>query len=169
MIESHGDLISRIEKEPGYELVEKIPLKSLRHYPYAHVYLKNEIITVFSPHKISFLDELLLIRDSSGEWVADSFGLEWQGGDHYQFLYPPRSIEWSRDFVGVLHKEHELYSRLLHLSNLRRQGEQKFVGRFGEEKKGHIRKIRISPAFALEISTGELIEWESLQNILKGI
>ncbi len=169
VIESHGDLIPRVEKERGYELVEKIPLKSQRHYPFAHIYQKNQIISEFSPHQLSFVDELLLIRDSQGEWVADSFGLEWEGGDQYQFLHPPRSIQWSCDFVEVLSKDHELYPELLRLSKYRRQGEHRFGLRTGEEKSGYIRKIRISPTFALEISTGELIEWRSLKNILKGI
>lgn len=169
VIESHGDLIPRIEKERGYELVEKIPLKSQRHYPYAHIYQKRKIINEFSPHKLSFINELVVVRDLQGEWVADSFGLEWEGEDRYQFLNPPRSINWSEDFIGILSKDYEHYSHILRLSELRREGKLQFLLRTGEEKSGYIRKIRISPTFALEISTGELIEWRSLQNILKGI
>lgn len=169
VIESHGDLIARIEKEKGYVLVEKINLKSPRHYPYAHIYQKNETVFDFNPHKLSFRDEILIIRDALGEWVADSFGLQWEGGDSYQFLNPPRSILWTEDFAGILAKDDVHYSQILQLSKWRRQGELRFMLKNGEEKKGYIRKIRVSPTFALEISSGELIECESLKNILKGI
>lgn len=167
VIESHGDLIPRIEKEKGYELVDQVLLKTPRHHPFAQIYRKRSVIDYFSPHKISFKYDFLIFKDSLGEWVADSFGLEWEGGDHYKFLNPPRSVMWSEDFVGFFDDSHPLYGVVKEIAHKRREGTVEVILKNSEVKTGFIRKVRLSPTFSLEISTGELIEWNQIQK-LKG-
>lgn len=169
VIESHGDLIARIEKEHGYELVAQIPLETPRHHPYAHIYQKKEKSPLqLGPHQLSFMDHLLVIKDDAGEWIANSYGLEWLTGDQYQFLYPPRTISWNQSFKGIFDKGSKDFGLIWHICEVRKLGELKFVLKNGEELYGCIRKIRLSTPLLLEISTSELIEWESIEKIFKG-
>jgi len=169
VIESHGDLIARIDKEKGYELIDKILLTSPRHNPFAHIYRKTKcILSEAGPHQLSFKDELLVIEDSLGEWVADSFGLEWLGEDTYQFLHPPRAITWSRDFKRILSPGSKDFELIKNISLLRKLREVRIVLDDGKELNSVIRKIRISGTLRLEISTSELLEWRRILKIFKG-
>lgn len=168
VIESHGDLVSRIEKEKGYELIDKILLTSPRHNPFAHIYRKTKCIIEPGPHQLSFKDELLVIEDSLGEWVADSFGLEWLGGDTYQFLHPPRAVMWLKEFKRVLSPGLKDFELLKNISLVRKLGEVRILLDDGKEFNSVIRKIRISGTLRLEISTSELLEWRRILKIFKG-
>lgn len=169
VIESHGDLIARIAKEEGYRLLGKIPLLTPRHDPFVYFYHKEGLGSLeLSPHKMSFREELIIIQDQQGEWVASSLGLEWLTGKRYQLLYPPRTICWEQDFLGILDPNRADFALLIFLNDLRKRGDVKFVLGNGKDLVGVIRKIRISPVLALEISTSELLEWSSIKKITQG-
>lgn len=168
IIESHGDLFDRVIKERGYDEISRIPLRTPRHNPQALILKKFSIEPSPYPHTLSFQDKLLVIKDGQGEWVADSQGLEWLGQDSYHFLFPPRTISWSEDFVRVLEEDEESYSHLAKISQLRKRGEVRISTVAGHEYSGLIRKIRLSPFLALEISTSELIEWGDIKKITQG-
>lgn len=169
VIESHGDLIARTEKEKGYQLVDKLPLTTPRHDPFIYIYKKLAVIDAQEgPHQLSFQDELLVLTDQQGEWVASSYGLEWLGGDRYQFQHPPRAISWSLDFKGKVAQNSQAYPLLKNLNAIRKLGEVRIELANGQELTGVIRKIRLSDPIRLEISTAELIEWQSILRIFKG-
>jgi len=169
VIESHGDLIPRINKEEEYQLMDKLPLKTPRHYPYAHIYKKIKMgISENGPHKMSFRDELLVISDHDGEWVANSKGLEWLDGDRFQLLHPPRTILWKQNFVRIFDASEKDYALVQFLCSVRKRGEIKIELKDSEELIGVIRKIRISPTLRLEISSSHLLEWSSVKKIFQG-
>lgn len=169
VIESHGDLIPRIKKEADYELIDKILLFTPRHDPYVHIYRKVRCTkTQLGPHHLSFKDKLLVLEDQWGEWVANSFGLEWLADDRYQFIHPPRTIEWAKEFKRILEADSQDYDLIKNLCDIRKCGEVKILLKNGEELSGEIRKIRISFPLALEISTSELIEWSKVDKIIQG-
>lgn len=168
VIESHGDLLERISREVGYEEVARIPLKTPRHNPEAFIFKKVAIGPAPLPHTLSFCDKLLLIRDSQGEWIASSLGLEWLGEDRYQFLHPPRTISWNNDFIRALEESESDYSLISNISDLRKRGEVRIALVNGQEYVALIRKIRITPSLGLEISSSELIEWSDISKISQG-
>ncbi len=162
-IESHGDLLSRLEKENWLHPVGTIPLKAPRHHPEAVVYERVIAPAEYGPHQISFLNKLLCIEDKDySQWIGESRGLEWLSGDQYQLVYPPRTIRWSQ--VQKIINEEDLDERSYFLVKLRRHSPL-VIQTHDRKLDGSIRKIVVSPSFKVELSSGELIEWEDIKSI----
>lgn len=162
-IESHGDLLPRLEKEKWLQKVKEIPLSTLRHYPYAVVYNKVGPYQ-YSLHGQSFLKKYLLIKDDNGEkWLGESFGLEWSRNNEFNLQLPPRTIN-SEQIIGIftLEEVEKIYHFALYL---RRLGELR-IETENAQHSGQIRKIFISPCFKVEISTGHQLEWKQIKKIL---
>lgn len=148
VVESHGDLIGRIQKENWLQEIGEISLHSPRHYPKAIVYERNFLKRRPSllPHEISFQEKYLILRDQCGEWVADSYGLEWSGGENYDLRHPPRRIMWIE--VIAIRCLEDFPLKIRELLNQRKRGG--FIN--GEI----IRKIYLNTP-EVELSSGERI------------
>lgn len=161
-IESHGDLLPRLNKETWLQEVKQIPLKQKRHHPFAVVY-ENGGRPTSSLHDYSFQKKYLLIEDANSEqWLGESYNLEWQGRDQYLLSSPPRTIHseqvknvWSLDQVE---------SRFHPALGLRALGELQIETSLGSFK-GSLRKIFVSPSFKVEISSGQQVEWSQVTKI----
>lgn len=166
VIESHGDLIARINREPWLRKMGEIELSDPRHYSHAVVFegVASDKET-HEAHDLSFRDKVLLVVGSEGEWLGDSLGLTWLHDDTYNLLHPPRTIKWSQ--VKNVLDPRDLSSVLQFLVALRRQGGLRIHHR-GHGCQGELRKIRISPSFALEISSGQWVEWSEITSIHSG-
>jgi hypothetical protein len=161
-IESHGDLLPRLNKEIWLREVKQIPLKQQRHHPFAVVY-ENGGEASSSLHDYSFLKKFLLIEDeNSQQWLGESFNLEWQGQDQYLLNCPPRSIR-SEQVKNVWDLE-QVESRFHHALGLRKLGELSFETAQGNFV-GSLRKIFVSPTFKVEISSGQQVEWSQITKI----
>lgn len=163
VIESHGDLLPRLMKEQWLRPVGAIPLNTPRHHPEAMVYERVEAPLNYGPHQISYLNKLLLIQDEDHSlWIGESKGLEWLREDQYQLAYPPRTINWSQvqKIMEVVDLDERSYFlvKLRRLSPLVIQTKEKLI-------EGFIRKIIISPCFKVELSSGELVEWQDIKKI----
>lgn len=162
-IESHGDLLPRLEFENWLELEDEIPLSSQRHYPNAKVYVSTQ-----SERKVpeaflySYQELELVIEDEHGLWIGDSKDLYWAGGANFNLLHPPRTINWGS--VKTLKGKSEFDQVLQHALSLRVQGEV-IIETFDRVIQGFIRKIYISPVFHLEISNGEKVELSQIKKI----
>lgn len=163
-IESHGDLLERLRKEKWLIEKKQIPLKTLRHHNEALVFEAKDQkdSDELNPHAISFLENYLEIREGEKLWLGESYGLEWLKEDLYDLKFPPRSIQWSQ--VEKILSASELSPVLDFTAKLRRLGEVKIMSKNGLYQ-GSIRKIYFYPAFRLEISSGEQVEWEEIQTI----
>ena len=163
-IESHGDLLKRLELENWLQVVEEIPLQSKRHYPNAKIFksLLIERSPELLPFTLSYQHQFLLIGD---EWIGESYGMEWTEANRFELETPPRTIHWedvkklmiSEDFPAIVQKA----------LNLRREGELTFELNT-HSLSGFIRKIILKPTFQLEISNGEKVEWTEIKTIRKG-
>lgn len=162
VIESHGDLLPRLRKENWLRVVEELPLSTPRHHSSAVIFSKEENAGSSGLHDVSFLERYLLIHDQDGEWIGESFGLEWIGGDKFHLATPPRTFE-ARQVVHV-GDIHDLTSKTQMAFYLRREGELMFFTRAGNVQ-GFIRKIQVRPAFRLELSCGQWIQWEDILSI----
>lgn len=165
-IESHGDLLPRLERENWLELVEEIPLKSERHYPKAKVYQRllsardDQLIL----HQHSFKRNYLLV-DEGEQWIGETYDLEWSKDDQYDLKIPPRTISFNN--VRKILSEDEIAPEVMQAIELRRLGEI-VIRTKGTTLQGYIRKIIVSPSFRLEISTGEKVEWSQILTISQG-
>lgn len=163
-IESHGDLIPRLEKENWLELLESVPLSVPRLDSHARIYGRREVPEVTGPHQLSFLQRMLIVREESGEeWLGESRGLEWLRGDEYQLLLPPRSIRWSQ--VKSILGFSDLPELWRFLCELRRRDRELCVSSERGAMRGKLRKILISPRMALELSSGERVEWSHIMTL----
>lgn len=161
-IESHGDLLPRLNKESWLKISQEIPLKQKRHHPFAVVY-ENGGMPTSSLHDYSFQKKFLLIEDANTEqWLGESYNLEWQGKEQYLLNCPPRSI--SSDQVKNVWDLEQVEPRFHHALGLRKLGELKFETTQGNFQ-GSLRKIFVSPSFKLEISSGQQVEWSQITKI----
>ncbi|MGE3611596.1 MAG: hypothetical protein AB7I27_18540 [Bacteriovoracaceae bacterium] len=163
VIESHGDLINRIDRELWLKKVGEIKLESQRHYPNAVIYESLGPLKLSSgPFQLSFLQNYLFIEDTQGIWLGESFGLEWLQEQYFQLKFPPRTINWAE--VKEIKCKENLNSLEMFLIMLRRY---EFLEILTEEEKllGSIRKIYVSPTFSLDLSIGKKVEWSSIKSI----
>lgn len=158
-IESHGDFLARLKKENWLSLAGSISLTSPRHHPEALVFEKNESTLIPGPHQLSYQQKYLLI---DGEWIGDSFGLEWLRGNHYQLLHPPRTIEW-RDEIKLFNFD-QLPKPIQLLVTLRRLGRVK-ISTTESVYIEYLRKIKLFPSFEVELSSGEWVRWNQILTI----
>lgn len=160
VIESHGDLVARFEKESELKLCDKIPLVSKRHLPEAYLFQSCPGVERRpSLHDLSFQEKFLLIDQ---DWVGESLGLEWQGEDSFNLKQPPRTI--CENQVSSVLSFDQLPEAIQKLVHLRRLGELDFTTQEGKHH-GIIRKIGMTPSFYVELSTGEKLEWTSIKSI----
>lgn len=168
VIESHGDLIPRIEKENWLELVQEIKLSSKRHYPKAKIYkrLFCDRDPNLRPHFFSFQKRFLIIHDNEITWIGESFQMEWVGGDQFNLKNPPRTICW-RDVKKMMCFD-DFDSLTKFVVSLRNLGELSFLVE-GFTIQASIRKIIMEPTFMIELSTGQRLQWEEISSISRGL
>lgn len=166
-IESHGDLLPRLALENWLTSCSEIHLSSTRHCPHARIFTNNSEPRSGKlwPFDLSFVDQVLEISSPEGHWLGESFQMEWQQGELFNLKTPPRTIAasaiqrtWER---ADLERNIQLLLRLRHLGEVEVELNQRRI-------KGMIRKIFISPSFALELSGGEKVEWKDIQTISQG-
>lgn len=164
-IESHGDLFSRLDRENWLKLSKIISLKSSRHNPHARIYSTIKVSDKLSGlHDYSFQEKIFLISEDGTTWLGESFGL-YESGANYQLVHPPRTIQ--EENVVKIMTINDLSQTEKFLIGLRRAGELEVTA--GEKNySGFIRKIITSPAFSVEFSCGERVEWERIQLIKQG-
>ncbi|MCM2349906.1 MAG: class I SAM-dependent methyltransferase [Bacteriovoracaceae bacterium] len=166
-IESHGDLIPRLNLENWLTFKAAVPLHATRHHPDAHLYEHNfqERDSSLLPFELSFKDRYLLIKENEELWIGNSRGLEWTCDDRFELLTPPRTIFW-KNVQSI--SDGKDFSALQKLAiALRNEGELEF-STLNKKIIGTIRKIIIAPSFSLEFSTGEKVEWKQILKIKKG-
>lgn len=165
VIESHGDLFPRLDKEKWLNVVKEIPLKSQRHHSCARIYrpLVGER-KLWGLHQYSFLKRYLLVKDDAGLWWGDSYGLCAMGVD-YLLESPPRTVKES-DVVKIMTKS-ELHPLIRFLVTLRKLPDVTVMAK-GKVFKGPLRKIHESPAFSVEFPGGERVQWEDIGRITQG-
>ncbi len=166
-IESHGDLLSRLEQERWLKPQGSMKLESVRHHPEAIFYGTNfsASVNTHRPFDISFQAKYLFIKELDQEWIGESFGLTYHAENKFDLLTPPRTIEWSS--VQKVADLHEIPQHLRLSLGLRRLGELQISTPSGKYA-GIIRKITVKPGFSVEISTGEKIEWAHILSIYWG-
>lgn len=162
VIESHGDLIPRLNKESWLKCQMEIPLSSVRHYQNAVVFRKAGLPTE-SLHSYSFKKNYFLIEENdSSTWLGESFDLEWQRDEEYLLKTPPRTI-YSNQVKKIL-TLNQIEPGLHCALELRKLGELK-VETLDGDFTGSLRKIFVSPSFKLEISSGAQVEWSQIKKI----
>lgn len=164
-IESHGDLLPRLSQENWLRSVQKIPLKSARHFPHAIIFEKFAAKNP-SLHDKSFCENYLLIASEDGsEWIGESYGLEWSPGEKVHLLTPPRTVCISQ--VKNVFNLDDIQVKFHSALQLRKLGLLTFCTPSGN-KEGYLRKIFVSPSFSVEISSGEQVEWGDIGKIFWG-
>jgi hypothetical protein len=163
-IESHGDLLPRLALESWLIPIDEVPLQSQRHYPFARIYQRRgERSELFND--LSFQERYLVIDEPDGRrWLGDSLQMEWQEHDHFLLKFPPRSI-----FKNSVHRvllESDLAPEERLLVQLRQRGAVT-IRTLNRTLDGEIRKIMLKPSFGVELSTGELVEWSQIKQILQ--
>ena len=162
VVESHSDLIPRLEKETWLTEAFEIPLVSPRHYSQAKVYASGGL-KLSSYFDFSFKEKYFMIRDSDHSiWIGDSLGLEWHSKDSLTLLNPPYTIHENQ--IQALVEFSSLNSSIQHLIKLRTVGEVKIESQ-QKHFQGFIRKIYIDPHLIIELSSGERIKYEDLSKI----
>lgn len=163
-IESHGDLFPRLIKEPWLKKEASLPLKSLRHHPDAFVFKTDftRPVPKLSPHHLSFKPFFLTVKNNEEEWLGESYGMVWDKDETWTLSLPPRTIQWNQ--VQKVSSELDLSSLEQFVLSLRRLGVVK-ITTHEQNYEGNIRKIMIRPTFALEISSGEKVEWKEILTI----
>ncbi len=150
-IESHGDLLPRLDREDWLTRQFEIPLRAERHYPNAVIYKKMSLKKV-SFDDYSFIEKLFEIQDDDGSvWIGESFGMSWCKENLYNLQFPPRTINQSQ-ILRVL-GENDISGFLKELNSHRRKGLISFETDRGSFL-GEIRKIFIRPSPFIELSTG---------------
>jgi hypothetical protein len=91
--------------------------------------------------------------------------MEWQEGEKFELLTPPRTILWKDVKKLMLLKE--IPEKFHKAIAIRKLGEVRIATHEGSHK-GFIRKIIIEPSFVVEISSGAKVEWEKIQTIYQG-
>lgn len=166
-IESHGDLYHRLELENWLELKAEIPLTSQRHNPmsqiYQRTYAKREESLL--PFTLSYQEFHIQISDQSGDWIGETFGMEWADNDRFELLTPPRTIYWKN--VKKMMVTSDLDEQMKLAVQIRREGEVTITTNKASYQ-GIIRKIVVEPVFRLEISSGEQVEWSEILTITRG-
>lgn len=163
VIESHGDLIKRIQLENWLHEICEIPLQSPRHYPNAKVFRRGKEMRsdALEPFTLSFKEKFILVND----WIGETFGMEWTQDSRFELLIPPRTIEWGDVKKLMILDDFTSLERMILM--LRREGELKFSLK-DRTLSGFIRKIILKPTLAIEISNGEKVEWTEIFSIRKG-
>jgi hypothetical protein len=163
IIESHGDLIPRIQLENWLLEVEEVPLRSPRHYPSAKIFKRthSERSAGLLPFTLSYKKQYALMTDGS---IGETFGMEWVHDDRFEMETPPRTIFW-RDVKNLMILD-EFPFNVQKALLLRREGELSFK-LTSRSLTGFIRKIILNPSFQLEISNGEKVEWTEILTIRK--
>jgi SAM-dependent methyltransferase len=161
-IESHGDLLPRLELEPWLQLVSEIPLTSKRHYPFARIYQRIQATKVEGPFMWSFKDLVLYLNDGKSHWIGESYGMEWEINQAFNLKVPPRTVH--RDAIQRVGAIEDLSKEQKFLWELRKRGLVRILTS-EHSFSGFLRKIHLWPTFAVEISSGETIEWKSIQRI----
>lgn len=163
VIESHGDLIARIQLENWLHELAEIPLSSKRHYPSAKIFKRGHELRSPSllPFTLTFKEKFMLVN----EWIGETFGMEWTCESRFELQTPPRTIDWKDVKKLMILEDFSPLQRKILL--MRREGELEFhlPDRI---LTGFIRKIILNPTLTLEISTGELVEWTKIITIRKG-
>lgn len=161
-IESHGDLLPRLDLENWLTLKEEIPLKSQRHYHSARVYLRNEQVRLKTllPFTLSYEKKFLLISEE--EWIGETEGLEWNKDLSFTLMLPPRTIQWSDVKKLVVLEDIDL--KMHAAIRIRRLGMVEIQTQ-AKSYVGIIRKIITKPTFHLELSSGEKVEWDEILTI----
>jgi SAM-dependent methyltransferase len=163
-IESHGDLLPRLDLENWLHAVSEVPLKSARHASCARIYQRHLVTRDDSllPFTLSFRRHFLFIKDLQDVWIGESFGMEWVTDDRFELQTPPRTINWKNvKKMMVWDDLHALYQLAV---DLRARGEVSITSSMGDYE-GFIRKIIIEPVFRLELSTGQQVEWNKIFTI----
>ena len=165
-IESHGDLLPRLQKENWLKLVAEVPLSTSRHYPNAQIFesIKVSRGEELLPHTLSYQEKFLVIQDQE-TWLGETMGLEWSEGNRYELLIPPRTIQW--ESVQEVLSFNEFDVKTQEAIKLRRLGELQ-IETSNAVFQGYIRKILLKPTFRLEISSGEKVEWSEIKTIRQG-
>ncbi len=165
-IESHGDLFARLENENWLQLRAEISLSSKRHHPMARIFERVFVSRDSHPaFALSFQEKFLLIEDGQSKWIGETFFLEWSYDSRFELKTPPRTILWSQvKKVMELSEIETLYQPAI---RIRRLGRVKIVTNLTEHT-GFIRKIIVYPTFALELSSGEKVEWGHILTISQG-
>lgn len=167
-IESHGDLLARLELENWLTLKEEIPLKAGRHYPFVKIYQRNfsERSLHLLPFNHSYEDHFVVIEENNESWIGSTKGMEWTEGDRFELKCPPRTIRW-RNVKKLMLSPSDSGTLPARMVSLWKEGEVsiKTIDRIYQ---GCVRKIIISPSFKLEISSGEKVEWDKIQIISRG-
>ncbi len=162
VIESHGDLLNRLNKEYWLKPLSEVSLKSSRYNPQAVIFEKCSQKGT-SLHDYSFLSKYLLIQEERNHsWLGESYGLEWLKAEDYQLLTPPRTVKSSSiTQVMDLNQIRPDYQIALFIRKLGMVTLQTSQG----TKQGILRKIFVTPSFKVEISSGEQVEWSDVQKI----
>ena len=168
IIESHGDLIHRIELENWLTLQEEIPLKSSRHFPFARIYQRTSGRRAENliPFEHSYRNHFLLIEDGFESWIGSTMGMEWTKEDRFELKNPPRTIFW-KDVKKLMLNTEEYDPRLRTLLELWNGGEVEITIP-AKVLRGLVRKIIVAPSFKVEISSGEKVEWSQILKITQG-
>ena len=165
VIESHGDLFPRLDKETWFSCRAEIPLQSARHHESARIYVPNSGPRNLSGlHAYSFREFSFLVKDESGEWWGDSYGL-FASGDQYLLQHPPRSVR--REDVVKIVTTADLPPEAAFLCALRRLPDVT-VHTHGKVHDGPLRKIHSSPGFSVEFPSGNRVQWSEIQRIFQG-
>jgi SAM-dependent methyltransferase len=162
VIESHGDLLPRLDLENWLTLKAEIPLRSQRHYPSARIYLRNNEVRSNSllPFTLSFQKKFLLISEE--EWIGETEGMEWTQNKSFTLIYPPRTMQW-KDVKKLMVLE-DIDLSMHAAIFIRRMGVVE-VHTLKKIFEGIIRKIITKPTFHLELSSGEKVEWDEILTI----
>ncbi len=168
-IESHGDLLARLDLENWIERIDEIPLSSMRHYQNAVLYKSLPVerdLSQLEPWTLSYQGFHLEVNQDGKRWLGESLGMTHLEGMQFNLLHPPRTIQWKD--VKVIHAESDLGPLLRMLIELRRSGEVDILT-VNRSYVALIRKIILWPVFSLELSSGETIEWSGIKAIQKGL
>jgi hypothetical protein len=161
-IESHGDLLPRLDRENWLERYFEIPLRAARHYPNAVLYKKIHLKKP-SFDDYSFVENFFEIQDEDGSiWLGDSYGMSWYKENLYNLQFPPRTI--NQDQILNILDEKNLTEFLKELISLRRKGPLSFETDRGILN-GEIRKIFIRPDLKLELSTGQHLLFSEINSL----
>lgn len=161
-IESHGDLLPRLDRENWLERYFEIPLRAARHYPNAVLYKKIHLKKP-SFDDYSFVENFFEIQDEDGSiWLGDSYGMSWCKENLYNLQFPPRTI--NQDQILNILDEKNLTEFLKELISLRRKGPLSFETDRGILN-GEIRKIFIRPDLKLELSSGQHLLFSEINSL----
>jgi hypothetical protein len=167
-IESHGDLIPRLEIENWLTLKDKIPLVSARHNPDAYIFERNSESRseTLRPFEMSFVEKYLLLKNQDETWIGETLGMGWSGGERFELMTPPRTIYWGDVLKVCDFSEFDKKYRMA--IEIRRMGEV-MINTANAVYRGFIRKIIMEPTFHLELSGGPKVEWNEILNIQQGL